>query len=151
MLLVKSVTFLLLASLALSQALGPAKTCSTGVAEEDPAASIDGADSARQGFEYMKQAQQNPEMMQDVMKDMQDPETMEKVQEMMQDPKFRAEVERMKAQMMQNPEMQRQMEMMKNNPAYMKEMQVHYTATLCNTVHFYCILQQPTVTRCSSM
>ena len=35
---VKSVTFLLLASLALSQALGPAKTCSTGVAEEDPAA-----------------------------------------------------------------------------------------------------------------
>jgi len=54
-------------------------------------------------------------------------------------------------QMMQNPEMQRQMEMMKNNPAYMKEMQVHYTATLCNTVHFYCILQQPTVTRCSSM
>ena len=35
---VKSVTFLLLASFALSQALGPAKTCSTGVAEEDPAA-----------------------------------------------------------------------------------------------------------------
>ena len=32
------VTVLLLASLALSAALGPAKTCSTGVAEEDPTA-----------------------------------------------------------------------------------------------------------------
>jgi len=30
--------FLLLASLALAAALGPAKTCSTGVAEEDPTA-----------------------------------------------------------------------------------------------------------------
>ena len=32
------VTVLLLTSLALSAALGPAKTCSTGVAEEDPTA-----------------------------------------------------------------------------------------------------------------
>ena len=32
------VTVLFLASLALSAALGPAKTCSTGVAEEDPTA-----------------------------------------------------------------------------------------------------------------
>ena len=32
----------------------------------------------------MKEAQRNPAMMQDVMKDLQDPETMEKVQEMMQ-------------------------------------------------------------------
>ena len=32
------VTLLVLAGLALSAALGPAKTCSTGVAEEDPTA-----------------------------------------------------------------------------------------------------------------
>lgn len=46
--------------------------------------SVDGADNARLGFQFMKEAQKNPEMMQDVMKDMQDPETMAKVQEMMQ-------------------------------------------------------------------
>ena len=46
--------------------------------------SVDGADNARLGFKFMQEAQKNPEMMQDVMKDMQDPETMAKVQEMMQ-------------------------------------------------------------------
>ncbi len=46
--------------------------------------SVDGAHNARMGFEFMKHAQQNPEMMQDVMKDLQDPEAMAKVQEMMQ-------------------------------------------------------------------
>ena len=46
--------------------------------------SLDGADNARLGFQFMQHAQKNPEMMQDVMKDLQDPETMEKVQEMMQ-------------------------------------------------------------------
>ena len=45
---------------------------------------VDGADNARLGFQFMQHAQKNPEMMQDVMKDLQDPETMEKVQEMMQ-------------------------------------------------------------------
>ena len=46
--------------------------------------SLDGADNARLGFQFMQHAQKNPDMMQDVMKDLQDPETMEKVQEMMQ-------------------------------------------------------------------
>ena len=46
--------------------------------------SVDGTHNARMGFEFMKHAQQNPEMMQDVMKDLQDPEAMAKVQEMMQ-------------------------------------------------------------------
>jgi hypothetical protein len=35
---IATITFLILASLALGAALGPAKTCSTGVAEEDPTA-----------------------------------------------------------------------------------------------------------------
>ena len=35
---VSSIALLLLSGLALSAALGPAKTCSTGVAEEDPTA-----------------------------------------------------------------------------------------------------------------
>uniref|UniRef100_A0A7S0TUP4 STI1 domain-containing protein n=2 Tax=Hemiselmis andersenii TaxID=464988 RepID=A0A7S0TUP4_HEMAN len=108
--------------LAVTVSAKDAKTCSTGVEEEADGASLDGAHNARLGFQFMKEAQKNPEMMADVMKDMQDPETMAEVQKMMEDPSFQAEVARYKEMMMKDPKVRAQLESMKNNPEMLQQM-----------------------------
>ncbi len=50
---------------------------------------IDGAHSARLGFQMMKEAAKNPNVMMDAMKDLEDPDNQAEVQRMMQDPSFR--------------------------------------------------------------
>merc|ERR1719453_1636620 len=86
-------------------------SCSTGVGQEDE--SLDGAHNARLGFQFMREAQKNPNLMADAIKDMQDPETMAEVQKMMQDPKMR-----------------QHMEMIKNNPEYARQLGEQYMSQM---------------------